>query len=173
VKVTGSRFIKNEKAGIKVEGARPVGYRTISIAGARDPGFLANLETILSGVKRRTTDNFSDLSTANSYRLLFNIYGRDGVMGKREPLRQQIGHEIGIIIEAIAPTQEMANTICSFARSTMLHYGFSGRLCTAGNLAFPYSPSDFPGGAVFEFSLHHLLEGEDEKKLFPIQWVKI
>lgn len=42
-----------------------------------------------------------------------------------ESVKNALPHELGIIIEAVAETQEQANTICSFARSTMLHYGFA------------------------------------------------
>jgi hypothetical protein len=77
------------------------------------------------------------------------------------------------VIEAVAKTQPLANTICSFARSTMLHYGYPGRISTAGNLAFPYSPSDFKAGEVFEFSLYHLLEVADSRALFPIEYVTL
>jgi hypothetical protein len=49
----------------------------------------------------------------------------------------------------------------------MLHYGYEGRRSTAGNLAFPYSPSDFHAGEVFVFSLYHLLAVEDPGTLFP------
>lgn len=166
VRVSGSRFIKTPEPTVKLEGAKRVGFRTVSIAGARDPVFIENLEQILDGVKKRVADNFSALPD-KKYRLMFNIYGRNGVMGSREP-NSRIGHEIGIVIEAVASSQDMANTICGFARSTLLHYGFPGRLCTAGNLAFPYSPSDFKGGAVYEFTLNHLMHHEDPNKLFPI-----
>jgi len=35
-----------------------------------------------------------------------------------------------------------AHDVLAFVRSTLLHYGYSGRISTAGNLAFPCSPSD-------------------------------
>ena len=38
----------------------------------------------------------------------------------------------------------------------MLRYGYPGRRSTAGNLAFPYSPSDFHAGEVYMFSIYHL-----------------
>ncbi len=94
-------------------------------------------------------------------------------MGELEPLKNPQPHELGIIIEAVAQTQELANTICSFARSTMLHYGFEGRLATAGNLAFPYSPSDFKAGEVYQFAVHHLLALDNPEELFPVSWENI
>ncbi len=93
-------------------------------------------------------------------------------MGALEPTDRS-GHELGIVIEAVAQTQELANTICAFARSTMLHHGYPGRISTAGNLAFPYSPSDFKGGEVYRFSLYHLLRVDDPSDLFPIDLVDV
>ena len=64
------------------------------------------------------------------------------------------------MIEAIAPTQDIADTAISLARSSALHQQFPNRKSTAGNLAFPFSPSDFKGGEVYEFSLYHLMDME-------------
>lgn len=72
-------------------------------------------------------------------------------------------------MEAVADDQETANAICSYIRSTLLHFGYPGRIATAGNLALLYSPSDIPCGEVFEFNIYHLLEVADPKSLFPIE----
>ncbi|MDO7787407.1 acyclic terpene utilization AtuA family protein [Desulforamulus aquiferis] len=166
VKVAGSRYIANEKYTIKLEGAKKVGYRTVSIAGCRDPIMISKMEHIIEAVRGRVQDNFSKYNY--EYYLNFNIYGKNGVMAQLEPEKVINSHELGIIIEAVGETQEIANTICSFARSTMLHYGYPGRVATAGNLAFPYSPSDFKGGAVYNFNIYHLMEVENPLSLFPI-----
>ncbi len=171
VKVAGSKFIPAEPYTIKLEGARLAGYRTVSIAGARDPVFIAKVDEIIQGVRERVADNFRALE--GKYRLIFRLYGRDGVMGDLEPLLEPASHELGIIIEAVAETQEEANTVCSFARSTMLHYGYPGRMATAGNLAFPYSPSDFKAGEVYRFAVHHLLEVKNPVELFPMRFEDI
>ncbi len=152
MRVSGSRFIPDAHYAVKLEGAKRVGFRTVSIACARDPIFIAKVDDIIEGVRTRVADNFSGMATAG-YQLMFRLYGRDGVMGTLEPRQGVNCHELGILIEAVAPTQELANTICSFARSTMLHYGYPGRISTAGNLAFPYSPSDFKAGEVYQFSI--------------------
>ena len=167
VRVSGSRFVPARDYTIKLEGARLIGYRTVAIAGVRDPVMIGAIDDITQGVEERVADNFRDKKW--QYHLRFNIYGRDGVMGRLEPTPSTAGvHELGIIIEATAPSQEQADTICSFARSTMLHYGYAGRRATAGNLAFPYSPSDFHAGAVYVFSLYHLLQTADPARHFPV-----
>lgn len=165
-RVSGSRFIKSPAYTIKLEGSRRIGYRTVSIAGARDPILINLIDEIIDGVKERVKDNFKNRGF--EYDLLFTIYGRNGVMGSLEPKNQVEGHEIGIIIEAVSDSQAHADTICAAARSTMLHYGYTGRRATAGNLAFPYSPSDFHAGEVFVFSLYHVMEVEDPCLMFPM-----
>ena len=167
VRVTGTQFVKSDQYTIKLEGANPVGYRTISLAGIRSPDLIAQLDTVLESVKDQVFQNFEDIETAE-VKLLFRCYGRDGVMGELEPMRQaQQPHEIGLVIEVVAKTQALADTICSFARSTLLHIGYPGRQSTAGNLAFPYSPSDISHGMVYEFSVYHLLAVDDPLTPFP------
>ena len=171
VRVAGSAFVPSDGYTVKVEAARRVGYRTVSIAGARDPIFIAQVEEIVEAIRGRVADNFAHIPAAD-YQLLFHLYGKNAVMGPLEP-RPEPAHELGIVIEAVAGTQELANTICAFARSTMLHHGYPGRISTAGNLAFPYSPSDFKAGEVYRFSLYHLLHVADPNALFPIDMIDI
>ena len=172
VRVSGSKFIPSEAYAVKLEGARKIGYRTVSIAGTRDPIMMQKMDDIIEGVKERVADNFRGKDI--TYNLNLIVYGRDGVMGKLEPLRDNPqSHEFGIIIEAVADTQALANTICATARSTMLHYGYEGRRATAGNLAFPYSPSDFKAGEVYAFSVYHLMQVDDPVSVFPIEYIEL
>lgn len=156
VRVAGSVYVPSPQYWLKMEGARLVGYRTIAIAGIRDPILIGILDQVLEQVRGTVQDNFEDTP---DYHLHFHAYGVNGVMGDLEPTPNH-GHEVGLVIDAVAPTQEQANTICSFCRSTLLHYGYPGRISTAGNLALPYSPSDLKAGAVYEFSVHHLLPAQ-------------
>lgn len=171
VKVTGSKFVPSDVYTVKLEGTKKVGYRTVSIAGTRDSIMISQIESIIQEVRDRVKDNFKVADY--KYHLDFKVYGRDAVMGSLEPKKEITSHEIGIVIEAVADTQKIANTICSFARSTMLHYGYDGRISTAGNLAFPYSPSDFKAGEVYEFSIYHIVEVDDPYELFKIDYVNV
>ncbi|RWB70022.1 MAG: acyclic terpene utilization AtuA family protein [Mesorhizobium sp.] len=169
VRVSGSRFSPTGRYAVKLEGASPKGFRTVAIAGARDPVFIAQIDTIIDAARRRVADNFAQVPES-AYRLIVRVYGRDGVMGELEPQKTITSHELCLVIEAVAETQALADTICGFARATLLHFGYPGRVSTAGNLAFPYSPSDFKAGQVFEFSLYHLLEVDDPSCLFsPVE----
>ena len=163
VEVRGSRFVPSPKYTLKLEGARALGFRTISIAGVRDEIMIQQLPSILKKIHELVRKSFP----GPKRQLLFRVYGKNGVMGELEP---QVAEpcEVGILMEVLAETQEKANAICGFARSTLLHYGYPERISTAGNLAFPFSPSDFGVGQAFEFSLYHLMEVDNPSKLFPI-----
>jgi hypothetical protein len=172
VKVSGSRFVPAEKPTIKIEGVARAGYRTLSIAGIRDPIMVNEIEKITEAVGKYVQEVFRDKISSHDYHLLMRLYGKNGVEGEVEPCQEK-AHELGIIIEVVARTQEMANDVCAVARSTMLHYPYEGRKATAGNLAFPYSPSDIPMGACYRFNIYHLIELDDSSELFPIELIDV
>ncbi|MBT4265945.1 MAG: acyclic terpene utilization AtuA family protein [Deltaproteobacteria bacterium] len=160
VEVRGSRFEPTDTYYVKLEGARPIGFRSISIAGVRDPIMIAAIDSILDEVK---SDADAILKTEKiDAQVGFHVYGKNGVMGKMEPGRDFIPQELALITEVIGKTEQDAETVCSLVRSTLLHYGYKGRIATAGNLAFPFSPSDMRMGEAFEFSIYHLMELDDQ-----------
>ncbi|HAT49168.1 MAG: acyclic terpene utilization AtuA family protein [Nitrospirae bacterium] len=167
VRVQGSRFVADATYRIKLEAARLTGYRTISIAGVRDPGLIAGLDDVLEKVIQQCRPMIDPEA-----KIHFHVYGRNGVMGSWEP-HPHPGHELGLVLEVMAPQQALADGACALLRSTLLHYGFPGRLTTAGNLAFPYSPSDVSVGAAYEFSLYHLMAIADPKAHFPLSCLEI
>jgi len=171
VRVSGSRFVPSPVYKLKLEGAEAIGFRTICVAGARDPSVIANLAHVLEEARRRTAENFGPPEEVG-WDVHFRVYGRDGVMGRLEP-SPQAGHEVGIFMEVIAPSQEQATGICMFVHACILHQGFPGRTSTAGNLAFPMSPQDVPAGRVHRFNVYHLMEIEDPAPLFPVKIVEV
>jgi hypothetical protein len=168
VAVRGSRFHPAPRQTVKLEGARHVGYRHIAPAGIRDPLMIAQLDEVAAGVSKRLVANLGTSVRRDSFDLRFRFYGRDGVMGALEPVKTP-SHEIGLLIDVVAETPELAETVCAMARSLTLHWAYPGRIATAGNLAFPFSPADVPAGPVYEFSVYHLLEIDDPARLFPFQ----
>ena len=159
VEVSNSKYIPANQYFIKLEGARKVAYRTFVLAGIRDPILLENVEDIEQRVKQQVSDYYYEIPS-DDYKVNFYNYGMNAVLGNKE---KEIfsGHEIGVVIEVIAKDQELANSICATARSTFLHFAHEKRKSTAGNLAFPFAPSDIEFGAVYEFSVYHLMEIKD------------
>jgi len=171
VKVSGSKYVPDPSYKIKLEGSKRTGYRTICVAGVRDPGTIRCIDDLIGEARREVADKYSE--HADSYELMFHVYGRDGVMGELEPPSTFTPRELGIVIEAVAPSQELATGVCASAHTIMLHYGFPGRVSTAGNLAFPFSPINIPAGPVYEFNIYHLVEEDDPCRLFPMDIVEV
>jgi preprotein translocase subunit Sec63 len=132
---------------------------------------IEKIEPVEEEVKRIVIEQYKAVSR-DRYQINFINYGRNGVMGSLEPITA-LPHEIGVLFEVIAQTQELASDVCSALRSTFLHYGYPGRKSTAGNLAFPFAPSDVEFGAVYEFSVYHLMSVADGKEMFPIEYREV
>lgn len=155
VRVQGAQWVPADEYTVKLEGVSEIGYRSICIAGMRDPLVLKNVDLILEECKQITLDYFSYLPQ-NDYSLNFKVYGKDAILGPYEPIPYVQGHEICVLIDVVAKTQKLANSVCSFVSSTISHHGFPGRLSTAGNIAIPFSPGRaVPIGVVYEFTIWH------------------
>ncbi|WP_428483826.1 acyclic terpene utilization AtuA family protein [Rhodopila sp.] len=172
VRVSGSVFHPSERYSVKLEGAAIVGHRTIFIGGIRDPILLGQLDSYLDEVRRRLVGFFPELETGEAT-MHFHVYGRDAVMGPLEPKRHEIPHEVGLMGEVTAATQEQANAICSQARIIVLHMPYPGQLATAGNFAIPLNPPENPIGPVCRFNIYHLMEVESPEELFPVRLMEI
>jgi hypothetical protein len=170
VRVRGSRWVTAPRYTIKLEGAARVGYRAICVAGARDPILIDRIDEVIEKVTAKVQHDLGAAFPPERYTLRFRLYGRNGVMGALEPEPELHPRELGIIIEAVADSQEAADTVCALARSASLHMGYAGRLANGGNLAFPYSPAEFAAPEVFEFRVYHLIEVENPCELFATQW---
>lgn len=170
VEVRGSEFRPGPPT-VKLEGAVCVGYRTFCICGIRDSGMISQLDDIFATLRQAVADNFGKKTLQTDVELRFRVYGHNGVMGPLEPETRPAGHEVGLVIDVVAPTQKQAAAVCGFVRTTALHLGFPGRISTAGNLAFPFSPSDVDAGPVFEFGVYHIMEVEDPVSLFPATYL--
>ena len=170
VRISGMRWLP-QPGTIKLEAAELVGYRAITVCGTRDPRLIEQFDTFIESVRRVVSEKVGAFDIQDDqYKLIFRVYGRDGVMGAAEPLRNARSHELGIIVEALADDQDVANAVLSVARVSLLHTDFPGRLCREGNMAFPFSPSDIELLPAYRFSLSHVLTGSDPRTLFPIEY---
>jgi hypothetical protein len=173
VRISGMRWTPQPYT-IKLEGAELAGYSAMTIAGTRDPGLIGRMDEFLKTVREAVAFKTGGFGVrADDYQLVFRVYGRDGVMGAWEPERDDSSHELGLVVEAVADTQEIASAVTAIARVTLLHTDFPGRLCKEGNMAFPFSPSDIERGAVYQFSLRHVVEPDSPLEMFPVEYESI
>jgi hypothetical protein len=167
VSVYGSDMRDSDGYWIKLEGARLQAYRTFVIAGVRDPILISKLDEVEKAVQASVEKQYEE-TDRSLYTIMFYNYGINAVMGDLEPLKD-VPHEVGVLFQVVASTQEIASAICASLRSTFMHYGYEGRKATAGNLAFPFAPSDVEFGKVFEFSVYHLMKVSDPCSFFPLE----
>ncbi|HEV8353722.1 MAG TPA: acyclic terpene utilization AtuA family protein [bacterium] len=165
VRVSGSRWVRSQEYAVKLEGVRHAGYRCICLGGARDPQFIAQVDSVLAGARADAASRFRDHE--EEFALFFKLYGRDAVMGDTEPDRRP-GHELGVFIEVIGKTQELADAVCMYVRGTIQHAGYPGQVATAGNLAYPFAPVCIPTGEVYRFHIDHLMVLDD-----PLECVQV
>ena len=97
---------------LKVEGSRKTGERYISVLWCRDLGNIPEP---------------------------YFVYGRNGV---ESVFAHDDEREMGLLIKATSTVEEMAKTLLTLWKGFFMHFGYPGRRSTAGNLAFPLSPSE-------------------------------
>lgn len=170
VRVTGSLFTPSDRPTIKLEGARLVGHRAAMLVGIRDPRLIAELDDYLErfGAMIHRTAKSLGISP-ETYRFRFLVYGRDAVMGEREPFRDRPSHEIGLLVDILAATPEDAHALLARASSTGAKLDPVRGVPAGGNFAAPFSPNQVPIGPAFEWSVWHLLECADEADPFRVE----
>ncbi len=159
VRVTGSAFIPADTYTVRLEAASLRGYRAAVVAGIRDPLVLRQLETFIQSandsIRHKVRESLK--LTDESYSIRWQVYGRNGSMGDLEPDATVQGHEVGTVIDVVAPSQDTADAIASVAWHTALHHPIPEYHGLVSNLAFPFSPPSLIGGPVYEFTLNHAL----------------
>ena len=174
VRVRGSRFHHRPTYTVKLEGVTEIGHRTVFVAGIRDPDLVAGAEDFVQACRERVANEALSLGVdPATYTLTVRLYGRNAVMGERDPVAEPAPHEIGLVADVIAPDEEISCAIMAKARYALLHTDFPGRKCISGNLAIPFSPSDLSGGPVYRFSVWHTLAIDDPLAPFPIELVDV
>jgi hypothetical protein len=170
VRVSNSRFNEAKVKTLKLEGSMPAGFRTITIAGINDPETILKIDEIFKEVTDFVRDNMEGKVAPDEYTITLRKYG-EPLPGAAE--RKIPENNLGVILDVVAKTQEKASTICALARARMLHTDYSGRKSTAGNLAFPYSPSDIQCGPVYTFGIYHLAVVDDLCETASISYVEV
>ena len=174
VRVSGSRFEPSNRYSVKLEGVKQTGYRTVFVAGVRDPVLISVIDDFIASCHERVANEARSLGiAAGAYRLNVRVYGRNATMGAREPVKDAEPHEIGLVVDVLADNEDTSKAIMAKARYALLHTDFPGRKCISGNLAIPFSPSDMPVGMTYAFNVWHTMELDDPLEPFPMEMVQV
>ena len=166
-RVSGAEWLPAAAPTIKLEGSVRVGERAVLLCGSCDQRVIARIGDILAEVSE-VVRGLVCRDEPEDYRLIFRVYGIDGVYAWPAPA-DPLPREIFILGECIAPTAERASAVVRTTKQYLLHHGFPGRLSTAGNIAFPFTPPELSGGTAYRFNVYHIMQVDELPPLFPVE----
>lgn len=177
VRVYGSLFKPSDTLTIKLEGAKLAGYQALIIGGVREPFILRQLDSWLAGMIEsfgpRVHELFGGKVTRDDYDIHVRVYGRDGVMGPLEPLRDEIGHEVGLLFTITAPTETVTETIAKTFAHFACHYPIPEWRGLITGIAFPMTPAHVNRGPVYRFTLNHVVAPETALEMFRTEFLEV
>ena len=143
----------------------------------RDPFIIRQIDDwttrLIERIHARVKQVYGERLRPDQYVLNIRIYGKNGTMGALEPVKEIRSHELCLLIEVTAPSQDIASSIAGIVRHQGLHLPipeWSG-LITA--LACPYNPAHLNRGAVYRFNVNHIVEPDDPYEMFPTEYFAI
>jgi hypothetical protein len=168
VRVTGSKWVPSERYTVKLEGARPAGYRTVVIALLRDPHYVANADTWAADIVGKCGAKVVQRMglSPEEFTLELRLVGQSASFGALET-RKGDPVEIGVIGIITAPTEAQAGEIGKLLNPYLLHHPLT-REEEQPTFAFLFSPPEMHHGQVYEFALNHVLELDDPMDAFRL-----
>src|SRR6478672_3596622 len=130
-RITGARWIPAKELRVKIEGAKKIGERYMGFVGLRDPHVVRNVDAAIEWCKSAVAKRFG----SDPYELYFHVFGKNGVLKELEPVQETKAHELGIVVEGLAVTDELAAKITDFAVRMFFLVRIPGVKGTAGAAA--------------------------------------
>lgn len=168
VRVTGSDWVPGDYT-VKLEGARLVGYQSTVLVTLREPRYVKAAEAWvkrLDGFLKGEIAGRMGLSEAE-YALDFRIIGKNATLGALETSTAE-PPEVGVMLIVTAASQERAGEIAKLANPFLLHYPLTDDEPQA-TFAFPFSPADWARGALYEFTLNHVMRLSEPMEAFRLE----
>ena len=160
-RVSGARWEHAAQPSIKVEGALWLGERAVLLAGTVDPSFIQALPQVLRDVEATSRG-----IVPGAWQVFPRGYGLGAI--RPLPAGGPLPAEVGLVIEFIGATAELALAAAAVFRQHLLHHGFAGRVSTAGNIAFAFTPPEFACGSAYRFALYHVMQVDDIAAHFKV-----
>jgi len=167
-RITGARFVRSPRIRVKLEGSGKVGERFVGLCGIRDPYTIAHVDEVIEWARAKVRERFGD----SGWELRYSVYGRDGVMGDLEPLRDRPGHELCVLVQGVAPTREVAEEATLIGLRQMFYARLPDVKGTAGSVAFPLDEV-LAASPAYRWTLNHTVPVDDPLELFPMHVAEV
>jgi hypothetical protein len=106
------------------------------------------------------------------YRLGFQVYGRNAVMGDLEPV-ETLGHEVGIVCTTLAPTQDEATEMARLCRQPLLHAPIPEWKGAITGFAYLLNPAWVETGPAYRFCLNHVLHPVEGETIHTLRHIEL
>ena len=161
-RITGPEFVPAQEFRVKLEGSGKLGERYVGLASVRDPYTIANIDKVIDWAQQEVRRRFGQ----TGYELHYSVFGRNGVMGDLEPLKDSPGHELCIVVQSVAPDKAMAEEICMTGTRQMFYARLPNVKGTAGGVAFILDEV-LPASPAYQWTVNHTLAVDSPLELFP------
>lgn len=168
VRVSGGRFDPAAQYSMKLEGAELIGYQTVIVGGIRDNVVMRRLPDLIKMAQRyfaeRIDDLFEGTVTPQDIDIDYRLLGAGAVSLTHETF-EELPHEIGVLIIVTAPEQEIAHKVATFVAHVSSHLPIPEYDGLVTTVAYPFSPPEIDRGALYGFTLNHVVRPVQPREL--------
>ncbi|MDX2277892.1 MAG: acyclic terpene utilization AtuA family protein [Hyphomonadaceae bacterium] len=163
-RISGARFEPAAQYTMKLEGVEPAGYQSVAMASYSDRVLLDELPKWLKHTREEIDAKLARVFGARADEAILTIRtygagdGADLFASERPSIPQA---DAFFLLDAVAPTQEMATAVVNVAWHTLIHSPPSqwrGGVITA---AWPFNPPIIERGRMHRFNVNHIVELDD------------
>ncbi len=161
-RISGAGWVPAQELRVKIEGAKKVGERYMGFVGIRDPHVVRNVDQAIEWSRTSVAKRFGN----ESYELYYHVFGKNGVLKELEPRKDARPHELGIVVEGLAETHELAEKITDYAVRLFFFARIPGVKGTAGTAATTKQTMRSSPG--YMWNVNHTVPIDDPMELFSV-----
>ncbi|MDX2276890.1 MAG: acyclic terpene utilization AtuA family protein [Hyphomonadaceae bacterium] len=172
-RISGARFEPAAQYTMKLEGVEPVGYQSIAMASYSDRVLLEELPDWLVRMRQEVDAKLARVFGDHVSEAILTIRtygagdGADLFAAERPGVPQA---DAFFLLDAVAPSQEMATAVANVAWHTLVHFPPSrwrGGVLTA---AWPFNPPIIERGRQHRFNVNHVVVLEDPLEMLRFEY---
>lgn len=167
--ITNAKFVPIDgRIKVKLEGSAFVGKRYMGMAGIRDPYTIKNIDRVIEWARSQVAERHA----GKEYDLSYRIFGKNGVMGDLEPVKETKSHELLVVVEGVSPDAKLAEEVTLIGTRQIFYARLPEVKGTAGTAAFILDEVT-PVSDACTWTMDHTIEVDDPLELFPIKMIEI
>lgn len=172
VRVEGSVWVPSDAYTVKLEGARAVGFRTVSITLLRDPRYVEHASVWAADIVQKCSAKICDRMklSPEDFTLELRLIGHSASFGALET-RISVPTEVGVVAIVTAPSQMQSDEISKILNPYLLHHPLTQEE-EQPTFSFLFSPPEMQQGKVYSFTLNHVLKLDDPMDCFHLEVVQ-